>query len=60
VRSRGDIRPNKKDITTLRDLLAAGKVTPVIDRCYKLTEIREAMRYLEAGHARGKIVITIG
>jgi NADPH:quinone reductase-like Zn-dependent oxidoreductase len=60
VRSRGDIRPNKKDLTTLRDLLAAGKVTPVIDRCYKLTEIREAMRYLEAGHARGKIVITIG
>ena len=43
----------------LRDLMAAGKLTPVIDRTYKLSETAEAMRYFEEGHARGKIVITM-
>jgi NADPH:quinone reductase-like Zn-dependent oxidoreductase len=50
---------NKKDLNVLRDLMEAGKVTPVIDRRYKLSEVAEAIRYLEAGHARGKVVITM-
>ena len=48
---------NQEDLTVLRDLMAAGKVTPVIDRCYRLSQVPEAIRYLEAGHARGKVVI---
>jgi NADPH:quinone reductase-like Zn-dependent oxidoreductase len=50
---------NPKDLTTLRDLMQAGKVTPVIDRTYKLSEVPEAMRYLELGHARGKVIIRV-
>jgi len=49
---------NKKDLHVLQDLLAAGKVVPVIDRSYPLSAAAEAMRYLEEGHARGKIVLT--
>ena len=45
------------DLAILSDLMRAGKVTPVIDRSYRLDQIAEAMRHLEAGHARGKIVI---
>jgi NADPH:quinone reductase-like Zn-dependent oxidoreductase len=47
------------DLQTLKDLIDTGKVTPVIDRTYPLSEVPEAMRYLEEGHARGKIVITV-
>jgi NADPH:quinone reductase-like Zn-dependent oxidoreductase len=43
----------------LGDLMRAGKVKPVIDRQYKLSEVPEAIRYLEEGHARGKVVITV-
>jgi NADPH:quinone reductase-like Zn-dependent oxidoreductase len=50
---------SKEDLTILRDLMAAGKVTPVIDRCYSLNEVPEAIRYFEEGHARGKVVITL-
>lgn len=50
---------NREDLTTLRDLMQAGKVTPVIDRCYTLSEVSEAIRYLEEGHARGKVVISV-
>jgi NADPH:quinone reductase-like Zn-dependent oxidoreductase len=50
---------NKKDLTTLGDLMQSGKVTPVIDRTYPLSKIAEAIRYLEQGHARGKVVITV-
>jgi NADPH:quinone reductase-like Zn-dependent oxidoreductase len=50
---------NKEDLTILRELMEAGKVTPVIDRRYRLSEVPEAIRYLEEGHARGKIVITL-
>jgi NADPH:quinone reductase-like Zn-dependent oxidoreductase len=50
---------NKEDLTVLRDLIKAGEVTPVIDRRYSLSEVPEAIRYLEAGHARGKVVITL-
>jgi NADPH:quinone reductase-like Zn-dependent oxidoreductase len=41
----------------LRELMSDGKVRPVIDRRYKLSEVREAIRYLEEGHARGKVVL---
>jgi NADPH:quinone reductase-like Zn-dependent oxidoreductase len=51
---------NKKDLTVLGDLMQSGKVTPVIDRTYPLSQIAEAIRYLEQGHARGKVVITVG
>ncbi|HEX7183678.1 MAG TPA: NAD(P)-dependent alcohol dehydrogenase [Thermoanaerobaculia bacterium] len=52
-------RGNQEDLTILRDLMAAGKVTPVIDRSYRLSEAPEAIQYLEEGHARGKVVITV-
>src|SRR5437773_7355811 len=51
---------SKGDLTILRDLMATGKVTPVIDRSYSLSEAPEAIRYLEQGHARGKVVIVLG
>src|SRR5213083_273270 len=50
---------NKKDMTILADLMQSGKVTPVIDRTYKLSDVPEALRYLEQGHARGKVVVTV-
>jgi NADPH:quinone reductase-like Zn-dependent oxidoreductase len=43
----------------LKDLVESGKVTPVIDRSYPLAEVPEAIRYMETGRARGKVVITI-
>jgi NADPH:quinone reductase-like Zn-dependent oxidoreductase len=52
-------RPNKEDLTIMCELMKAGKVTPVIDKCYKLSEAAEAIRYLEEGHARGKVIITL-
>lgn len=52
-------RLNKEDLTILRDLMQAGKVTPVIDRRYRLSEVPAAIRYLEEGHARGKVVVTL-
>jgi NADPH:quinone reductase-like Zn-dependent oxidoreductase len=52
-------KPNQKDYAFLIELFEAGKVVPVIDRCYPLSEVPEALRYLEEGHARGKVVITV-
>jgi NADPH:quinone reductase-like Zn-dependent oxidoreductase len=52
-------KENKEDLVVLKELCEAGKVTPVIDRTYPLSEVPEAIRYLEEGHARGKVVITI-
>jgi NADPH:quinone reductase-like Zn-dependent oxidoreductase len=52
-------RQNKADLAVLRELLEAGKITPVIDRTYPLSEVAEAIRYLETGHARGKVAITV-
>ena len=49
----------KTDLVYLKDLLAAGKIIPVIDRRYLLSEVADAMRYLEEGHARGKVIITV-
>jgi NADPH:quinone reductase-like Zn-dependent oxidoreductase len=50
---------NQKDLVFIKELLEAGKVVPVIDRQYPLRETAEAIRYLEAGHARGKVIITV-
>lgn len=50
---------NKEDLNILRDLMQTGKVTPVIDRTYPLNQIADALSYLEQGHARGKVVITM-
>jgi NADPH:quinone reductase-like Zn-dependent oxidoreductase len=47
------------DMEILRELMQSGKMTPVIDRHYPLTEVADAMRYLQAGHARGKVVVDI-
>jgi len=52
-------RMNKKDLVFLKELLEAGKVVPVIDRRYPLSEVADALRYLEEGHARGKVIITV-
>ena len=53
-------KPNHQDLVFLKELVEAGKVKPVIDRCYPLSEIPDALRYLEEGHAMGKVVITVG
>jgi NADPH:quinone reductase-like Zn-dependent oxidoreductase len=55
----GVAKPNQKDLVTMKELLETGKVKPVIDRCYPLAETAEALRYLEEGHAEGKVVVTV-
>ncbi len=52
-------KPRSSDLVFMKELLEAGKVTPVIDRCYPLSETAEAFRYFDAGHAKGKVVITV-
>lgn len=52
-------QPNQEDLNFVKDLIEAGRVKPLIDRRYTLREVPEALAYLEAGHARGKVVITI-
>lgn len=52
-------KPNNDDLSIMHDLMKAGKVKPVIDRCYGLSEVSEAIRYLEKRHARGKVVLTL-
>ena len=54
-----EAKPSKDDLQVMKELIEAGKITPVIDRTYPLNEVAEAIRYLEAGHARGKVVITV-
>jgi NADPH:quinone reductase-like Zn-dependent oxidoreductase len=51
--------PKHADIATLQALAAEGKLRPVIDRVYTLSEVPEALRYLEKGHARGKVVVSV-
>ena len=53
------MKPNKQDLAFMSELLEGGKVVPVIDRRYPLSEVPEAIRYLEEGHAKGKVVITV-
>jgi len=55
----GGAGPNIKDLAFIKELLEAGKVVPVIDRRYQLSEVADAIRYLEEGHAKGKVVITV-
>jgi NADPH:quinone reductase-like Zn-dependent oxidoreductase len=50
---------NHEDMIVLKELIEAGKVTPVIDRTYRLSEVPEAIRYMREGHARGKVVIIV-
>ena len=51
--------PNHEDLVILKELVEAGKLTPVIDRKYPLHETPAALGYIEGGHARGKVVITL-
>lgn len=59
VGSMGISNANKEDLLCIQELLATGKVVPVIDRRYPLKETAEAIRYLETGHARGKVIINV-
>jgi NADPH:quinone reductase-like Zn-dependent oxidoreductase len=52
-------RSNQDDLVFMKELLEAGKVKPIIDRCYKLSEVQKAFRYFEQGHSQGKVVITV-
>ncbi len=52
-------KENHEDMLVLKEFIESGKVAPVIDRTYSLSEVPEAIRYLEGGHARGKVVITV-
>lgn len=52
-------QPSQKDLGTMKDLIEDGKVTPVIDNCYPLSELAEAFRYFTDVHARGKVVISV-
>jgi NADPH:quinone reductase-like Zn-dependent oxidoreductase len=52
-------KPSRENLAALRDLVESGAVTPVIDRTYPLSEVPEAIRYLEVDHARAKVVITV-
>jgi NADPH:quinone reductase-like Zn-dependent oxidoreductase len=60
IRFMGIAKLNQKDLVFLKELLEAGKVKPMIDRQYPLSETAAAMQHLEEGHARGKVVITCG
>jgi NADPH:quinone reductase-like Zn-dependent oxidoreductase len=50
---------NHEDMLVLKELIESGTLTPVIDRSYPLSEVPEAIRYLKAGHARGKVVVIV-
>ncbi len=52
-------KPNQRDLVFMKELIEAGKVKSVIDRRYTLSEVAEALRYYEEGHARGKVIITL-
>lgn len=53
------LKPSQKDLVFMKELLEAGKIVPMIDRFYKLSEVPDAFKYLEEGHASGKVVITV-
>ena len=51
--------PSRKDLLMMRELIETGKVIPVIDKCYPISEAVEALRYVDTGHAQGKVIITM-
>jgi NADPH:quinone reductase-like Zn-dependent oxidoreductase len=53
------VKPNREDLQLLKQFIEDGTITPVIDRSYPLAQVPEAIRYLEEGHARGKVVISV-
>jgi NADPH:quinone reductase-like Zn-dependent oxidoreductase len=53
------VSPKLEDLVVLKELMEAGKVTPVIDRTYPLSEASQAIGHVGGGHARGKVVITV-
>jgi len=53
------VKQGQKDLVVMKELIEAGKVVPVIDRRYTLSETAEAFRYFGEGHAKGKVVITV-
>jgi NADPH:quinone reductase-like Zn-dependent oxidoreductase len=53
------VKPNQADLLVLKALCETGKVRPVIDRRFPLSEVPAAVRYIEDGHARGKVVVTV-
>jgi NADPH:quinone reductase-like Zn-dependent oxidoreductase len=53
------VRHNREDLGVLKELVEAGKVAPIIDRRYALSDVPDALRYQGEGHARGKIVIVV-
>ena len=59
LKNMGVAKPNQNDLAFMKELLEAGKVVSVIDRCYPVSEVGAALRYLGEGHARGKVVITV-
>ena len=54
------VQRNRKDLEAITELCVSGKVVPVIDKVYSLSEVPDALRYLGEGHAKGKVVITVG
>ena len=53
------MKPDTEDLTYVKELIEAGKVTPVIDKSFPLHELPEALRYYGEGHSRGKVVVTV-
>jgi NADPH:quinone reductase-like Zn-dependent oxidoreductase len=53
------VRSNQRDLPFIKELVEAGKVIPVIDRCYPLSEVAEALQYYGEGHSQGKVVISV-
>ena len=53
------VSENAADLLVLAELIESGQVTPVIDRTYPLSQAPDAIRYIQQGHARGKVVITV-
>ena len=53
------MKPDKKDLTFIKELIEAGKITPVIDKSYPLSELPQALQYYGEGRSRGKVIVTI-